>query len=86
MILCKRSFTGKLIRAIFWVFLFIIISAYAASFAAQRIADSGEHITAEIDSVEDLVKASDEIHFGVIRGGSTEQYFKVEMHECNAAN
>ncbi len=72
-----RSFTGKLIRAIFWVFLFIILAAYAASFAAQRIADSGEHVTADIDSVEDLVRASDEIHYGVIGGGTTQQYFLV---------
>lgn len=69
--------TGKLIRAIFWVFLFIILAAYAASFAAQRIADSGEHVTADIDSVEDLVRASDEIHYGTIRGGTTQQYFLV---------
>jgi hypothetical protein len=83
-----ESFTGKLIRVIFWAFIFVILAAYAASFAAQRIADSDEHITAEIDSVEDLVKATDEIHYGVIEGGSTEQYFQrsdnplyKQMHE-----
>jgi len=62
---------------IFWAFVFIIVAAYAASFAAQRIADSEEHVTAEIDGVEDLVKASDDIHYGVIEGGSTEHYFLV---------
>ncbi|CAL8086493.1 unnamed protein product [Orchesella dallaii] len=70
-----ESLAGKLVRVIFWTFIFIILAAYAASFAAQRIADSEEFFTSEIDSVEDLVKASDEIHYGVIDGGSTEQYF-----------
>jgi len=71
-----ESLAGKLIRVIFWAFIFIIVAAYAASFAAQRIADSGEHITAEIDSAAELVKASDEIRYGAIEGGSTEEYFR----------
>jgi len=74
-IVSPESLAGKIVRLIFWAFVFIILAAYAASFAAQRIADSDEYVTSEIDNVEDLVKASDEIHYGVIDGGSTEQYF-----------
>lgn len=55
----------------------MILAAYAASFAAQRIADSGDFQTADVDSVEELVKSSDDIVYGVIEGGSTEQYFRV---------
>jgi len=72
-----ESLTGKVVRFVFFVFMLVIIGAYTASLAAQRIADSEPHAASGIDNVEDLVK-EDELSYGIIDGGSTEAYFQVK--------
>jgi len=71
-----ESLTGKVIRTVFLVFVVVIIGAYTASLAAQRMADSEPHAASSIDSIEELVKEGDEVSYGILANGSTEAYFK----------
>lgn len=71
-----ESLTGKVIRSVFLIFVLVIVGAYTASLAAQRMADSEPHAASSIDNIEDLVKESDDMSYGIIANGSTAAYFK----------
>jgi len=65
------------LRTVFLIYIVVIIGAYTASLAAQRLADSEPSAASSLDSIEELVKEGDEVSYGIIDNGSTEAYFRV---------
>lgn len=71
-----ESLTGKVLRTVFLVYIVVIIGAYTASLAAQRLADSEPSAASALDSIDELVNEGDEIAYGIIDNGSTEAYLR----------
>ncbi|CAF1512058.1 unnamed protein product [Rotaria sp. Silwood1] len=66
------AISTRLVSGIWWFFTLILISSYTANLAAFLTV---EKLVNEIESVEDLAKHT-KIKYGVVRGGSTEQFFR----------
>lgn len=63
------------VTGIWWFFTLIIISSYTANLAAFLTV---ERMVSPIDGADDLARNKDGINFGMVRGGSTYQFFKVQ--------
>ena len=68
-----RSVSGRIVGSAWWFFTLIIISSYTANLAAFLTV---ERMLTPIESADDLVKQRD-IQYGTLKGGSTEEFFKV---------
>ncbi|CAF0913490.1 unnamed protein product [Rotaria sordida] len=66
------AISTRLISGIWWFFTLILISSYTANLAAFLTV---EKFVNTIESAEDLIKQT-KIKYGVLRGGSTEQFFR----------
>jgi hypothetical protein len=77
-----RSFAGKFLQIIFWIFIVAFGATYMATFVADRIVDriSKDGDSVGIKSVEELA-GQEEIKYGVLRAGSTYDYFRVKLYE-----
>ena len=75
-----RTTAGRFLQVIFWIFVIIFIGAYIATFAADRIVDrlADDEDALSIKSVDDLA-SQDEIKYGILRAGSTYDYFRVSF-------
>ncbi|VDN54991.1 unnamed protein product [Dracunculus medinensis] len=67
-----RSFSGRVASSAWWFFTLIIVSSYTANLAAFLTL---EKMTPPIESVDDLA-AQKKILYGIVKGGSTEAFFK----------
>lgn len=67
-----RSFSTRIIGAIWWFFTLILISSYTANLAAFLTV---ERITTPIESVEDLAIQA-KIKYGTLKDGSTMSFFR----------
>lgn len=74
-----RAFSTRIVGGIWWFFTLIIISSYTANLAAFLTV---ERMVSPIDGAEDLAVNKDGIHYGVVSGGSTYQFFKVSSSPC----
>jgi hypothetical protein len=70
-----------LVASAWWFFNIILISSYTANLAAFLTI---EHMVSPIDSVEDLARQT-EIKYGVVKAGSTEEFFKVSFKNASTA-
>ncbi|CAF2895654.1 unnamed protein product [Rotaria sp. Silwood2] len=66
------AISTRLVSGIWWFFTLILISSYTANLAAFLTV---EKLNNPIESAEDLAKQAN-IKYGVVRGGSTEQFFR----------
>ena len=67
-----KSFSTRIIGAIWWFFTLILISSYTANLAAFLTV---ERISTPIESVEDLAGQS-KIKYGTLKDGSTMNFFR----------
>lgn len=67
-----KSFSTRIIGAIWWFFTLILISSYTANLAAFLTV---ERITTPIENVEDLATQS-KIKYGSLKDGSTMSFFR----------
>uniref|UniRef100_T1IX33 Glutamate receptor n=1 Tax=Strigamia maritima TaxID=126957 RepID=T1IX33_STRMM len=67
-----RCVSGRIVVSFWWFFTLIIISSYTANLAAVLTV---ERMVTTINSAEDLAKQT-EIKYGLLKGGSTEDFFK----------
>jgi len=67
--------SGRVVGSVWWFFTLIIISTYTANLAAFL---TGERMLTPIENADDLAKQT-EIHYGTLRGGSTNAFFKVTL-------
>lgn len=67
-----KSFSTRVIGAIWWFFTLILISSYTANLAAFLTV---ERITTPIENVEDLALQT-KIRYGALRDGSTLSFFR----------
>lgn len=67
-----RSFSTRIIGAIWWFFTLILISSYTANLAAFLTV---ERITTPIENVDDLAIQS-KIKYGALKDGSTMSFFR----------
>ncbi|KAK6180751.1 hypothetical protein SNE40_008745 [Patella caerulea] len=74
-----RSMGGRTVVIFWWIFVIIFVATYIASLTnlLRHSPDASDMHAAfgGIKSLEDLNK-QDEVRFGMLNGGSTEQYFK----------
>lgn len=68
-----RALSGRIASSAWWFFTLIIVSSYTANLAAFLTL---EKMTPPIESVDDLA-AQQKILYGIVKGGSTEAFFKV---------
>ncbi|MCP9259355.1 Glutamate receptor 4 [Dirofilaria immitis] len=68
-----RAPSGRIASSAWWFFTLIIVSSYTANLAAFLTL---EKMTPPIESVDDLA-AQKRILYGIVKGGSTEEFFKV---------
>ncbi|UJR26528.1 hypothetical protein I4U23_007851 [Adineta vaga] len=66
------AISTRLVSGIWWFFTLILISSYTANLAAFLTV---EKLVNPIESADDLAKQT-KIKYGVVRGGSTEQFFR----------
>ncbi|CAF1301921.1 unnamed protein product [Rotaria sp. Silwood1] len=66
------AMSTRLISGIWWFFTLILISSYTANLAAFLTVEKPVN---SIESAEDLIKQTN-IKYGLLRGGSTEQFFR----------
>ncbi|VBB25177.1 unnamed protein product [Acanthocheilonema viteae] len=67
-----RAPSGRIASSAWWFFTLIIVSSYTANLAAFLTL---EKMTPPIESVDDLA-AQKRILYGIVKGGSTEEFFK----------
>ncbi|MFH4975025.1 hypothetical protein AB6A40_001734 [Gnathostoma spinigerum] len=67
-----RAPSGRIASSAWWLFTLIIVSSYTANLAAFLTL---EKMTPPIESVDDLA-AQRTILYGIVKGGSTEAFFK----------
>nr|XP_050028110.1 glutamate receptor ionotropic, kainate 2-like [Dermacentor andersoni] len=72
-----RSASTRIIAAAWWLFSFVLVSSYTANLASFL---TRERLRSPIEGAEDLAKQT-EIHYGCVRSGSTEAFFKDSKHE-----
>ncbi len=68
-----KSPSIRLISCVWSFFTLILISSYTANLAAFLTV---QRLQTPIENVEDLSRQT-EIHYGTLKGGSTEQFFRV---------
>jgi hypothetical protein len=75
----RRSVSGRIVGSAWWFFTLIIISSYTANLAAFLTV---ERMLTPIESADDLAKQRD-IQYGTLKGGSTEDFFRVRNIFCS---
>lgn len=71
-----KSPSVRFISSLWSFFTLIIISSYTANLAAFLTV---QRLQTPIENVEDLSKQT-EIQYGTLKGGSTEQFFRVKIN------
>lgn len=71
----NRALSTRIVAGMWWFFVLIMISSYTANLAAFLTMD---RMDATIGSVEDLARQT-EVKYGVLKGGSTANFFKVSI-------
>lgn len=72
-----RGIPTRLTAAFWWFFAMIVTSSYTANMAAFL---TKEHMEESFKDVEELSKESN-LRYGLMKGGSTEAFFKVNINE-----
>lgn len=65
--------TGRIVSAVWWFFILILISSYTANLAAHL---TFERMVTPINSAEDLAAQTD-VQYGTLYHGSTWEFFSV---------
>lgn len=66
---------GRIVSAVWWFFILILISSYTANLAAHL---TFERMVPTINSPEDLA-AQTEVQYGTLYHGSTWEFFRVSL-------
>ena len=75
-----RAFSTRLIAAVWWFFVIIMISSYIASLVSFLNNHPLPTEEEKIESVRDLADQQ-EIKYGTVQGGSTAAFFRVRIYQ-----